>query len=379
MNGSPPGENPAPRPAQKASPGGQSGGARRGRRYGIAALLVAAAVLAAVSAIWLLPGGEGPQEAPPIPVSGEERPLEQVSTNTFPAELLWQIPLSETDAPDSASMPADIALLDGRIFVLDTNHSRILEIDDEGNVLQVLDSQSDGRLALQGPMAITAYDGMLYVANSGGGNVIVLDPEGVVERVISPQVAPAEHPLRPIGIAVARNGHIFLSDPDNHRILHLDEEGALVSSLGSGARDSGEYGLNTPGGLSLDARGNLYVVDMLNYAMKKYSPSGKFLLQVGEAGDTEGTFSRPKAVAVDTDGRIFVSDTLQVAVEVFASDGRYAGFIGRHNPEDRRSDSIFQAPHGLKIVGDTLYVVDRFAGLFAFELPPEVASQTSTD
>lgn len=333
------------------------------RRYGaVAALVLAAGFLAALFAVWLLGGDEGAEEAPPIPALGEERDLGMVTDLLFDAELLWRIPL------DSASMPADIAILDGRIFVLDTNKNRVLEIDRQGDVLHVLDTQSDSRLALQAPMAMTAHAGKLYVANSGAGNVIVLDTEGAVEKVITPDVAPAERALRPIGIAVGRGGDIFLSDPDNHRTLHLDQDGGLMSTLGSGIRDSGEYGFNTPGGLFLDAQGNLYVVDMLNYSVKKYSPSGEFLSSVGEAGDTEGTFSRPKAVVVDGKGRMFVSDTLLVAVEVFEPDGTYAGFIGRRDAEDKRSGSIFQAPHGLEVDGDTLYVVDRFAGLFALRL-----------
>lgn len=368
MNQSPSSERVPSGDPQKAAPEGQEEGKnKRLRRGAAAAILLAAAILAVVFAVWLMPGDEGSDEAPPIPAAGEERPLEQVSTSAFGAELLWQFSL------DSASMPADIALLDGRIFVLDTNNGHILEIDEEGNVSQILDIHGDSRLALRVPMAMTAHEGKLYVANSGSGNVIVLDPDGVVEDVITPQVAPAEHPLRPIGITIARNGHIFLSDPDNHRILHLDQEGRAVSTLGSGTRDSGEYGFNAPGGLSLDAQGDLYVVDMLNYAVKKYSPSGEFLLKVGEAGDTEGAFSRPKAVAVDAYGRIFVSDTLLVAVEVFNSDSVYEGFIGRVNPQEKQSESMFQAPHGLKIIGDTLYVVDRFAGLFAFRLPGQTS------
>ena len=373
MNQSPSSERVPSGDPQKTAPEGQEEGKnKRLRRGAAAAILLASAILAVVFAVWLMPGDEGSDEAPPIPAAGEERPLEQVSTSAFGAELLWQFSL------DSASMPADIALLDGRIFVLDSNNGRILEIDEEGNALQVLDIHSDSRLVLQAPMAMTAYEGKLYVANSGSGNVIVLDPDGVVEDVITPQVDPTEHPLRPIGITIARNGHIFLSDPDNHRILHLDQEGRTVSTLGSGIRDSGDYGFNAPGGLSLDAQGDLYVVDMLNYAVKKYSPSGEFLLEVGEAGDTEGAFSRPKAVAVDAYGRIFVSDTLLVAVEVFNSDSVYEGFIGRVNPQEKQSESMFQAPHGLKIVGDTLYVVDRFAGLFAFRLPGQT-SQTLAD
>ncbi|HKZ51599.1 MAG TPA: NHL repeat-containing protein, partial [Dehalococcoidia bacterium] len=341
-------------PAFQQDPSSLGPPGRRGKklRYGgMAALLVAAVMVAALFGICVLPGEEK-EEAPPIPTAGEERPLEKVTTRTFQAELLWQIPLSQTDdqgklTPDSAALPADVALVDGRIFVLDTNNSRLLEVDQAGKVLQVLDVQRDGRLALQAPMAMTAYQGKLYVANSGGGNVIVVNPNGTVERVVAPQVAPGQRPLRPIGIAVAPNGHIFLSDPDNHRVLHLDGEGQAVSSIGSGKRDAGEYGFNTPGGLSLDAEGNLYVVDMLNYTVKKYSPSGQFLLKMGEAGDTEGTFSRPKAIVVDAGGRIFVSDTLLVAVEVFGADGIYVGFVGRKNPEDKKSESLFQAPHGL--------------------------------
>jgi DNA-binding beta-propeller fold protein YncE len=330
-------------------------------------------VLAAGLGAYLVLNTGEPEKAPSIP-SSEVRPLEKVSGLIFPADLLWHIPLTHTDGadnptPDSAAMPADVAVIDDRIYVLDTNNSRVMEIDKDGNVLQILDSSRDSRLTLQGPMAVTAQNGHLYVANSRASNVIVLDPAGVVEQIITPQVPPTEKPLRPIGIAVTAGGDIFLSDPDNHRVLRLDSGGRLLSSLGSGARDSGDYGFNMPGGLSLDSEDNLYVVDMLNYKVKKYSSSGEFLLSLGEAGDTEGTFSRPKSIAVDGAGRILVSDTLQVAVEAFESDGTYAGFIGREDPANIESASLFQAPHGLKVMGDTLYVVDRFAGLFAFRLP----------
>lgn len=370
MNGTWSDENAVPGQPQKGWPPSHGGGPRKRRRYGAAAALVlTVAILAALVAIWRLPGDEG--GVSPIPAPGEGRALGMVSDLVFPTEVLWKASL------DSASMPADVALVEDRIFVLDTNNSRILEVDTTGEVLRAyrprlpkeLDVNSDAGPALQNPMAMTAHGDKLYVANSDDGNVIVLNTEGAVERVITAEVEPAERDLRPIGIAVGGDGSIYLSDPDNHRVLHLDEEGSKLSILGSATRGSGEYGFNTPGGLFLDDQGNLYVVDMLNYSIKKYSPSGEFLFSVGEAGDTDGTFSRPKAVAVDAEGRIFVSDTLLVAVEVFDAEGTYLGFIGRENPDDKESESMFMAPHGLKVVGDTLYAVDRFAGLFALHLP----------
>jgi len=49
----------------------------------------------------------------------------------------------------------------------------------------------------------------------------------------------------------------------------------------------------------------------------------------------------------------------------FAPDGTYVGMIGRRNPADPVSGSLFQAPAGLSLAGDTLWVVDLFRGLIA--------------
>jgi anti-sigma factor RsiW len=73
---------------------------------------------------------------------------------------------------------------------------------------------------------------------------------------------------------------------------------------------------------------------------------------------------------VDASGRVFVSDGLLAAVEVFAPDGTYLGLIGRRDPDDLSSESLFVAPAGLSLTGDRLLVTDRFAGLLAFDLPP---------
>ncbi len=56
------------------------------------------------------------------------------------------------------------------------------------------------------------------------------------------------------------------------------------------------------------------------------------------------------------------------SVEEGNNRGVYLGFIGREDPTDKNSESLFQAPLGLKIEGDKLYVMDRFAGLFMFDL-----------
>jgi sugar lactone lactonase YvrE len=341
---------------------------------GIGAISVALLV-ATMYILWKLTfgGGGGEPEQAFSPYQPEPESLGQVSSRFYPAQLTSSIPLTRTDedgkpTAESAAMPADAAVVDGRVFVLDTDNGRILELGPQGQVVHILDQSSDEKLKIKGAMALTEHEGKLYVANSNQGTVLRVDPSGRVEDVITPQVEAGEHPLRPIGLAVAADGQIVMSDPDNHRVLRFSPSGEFLASLGSGKRDSGDYGFNTPGAVALDDEGNLYVLDMLNSSVKKYSPDGQFLLSIGGAGDTEGSFSRPKGLAVDGAGNIFVSDALMVAVQVFLPTGEYAGFIGREEPENKESDSLFQWPSGLKAVGDKLYVVDRFAGLFEFRL-----------
>jgi sugar lactone lactonase YvrE len=158
--------------------------------------------------------------------------------------------------------------------------------------------------------------------------------------------------------------------------LFLDDQGALVRSVGTGRRASGSDGFNVPSGLAVDAGGRVYVVDTLNGRVVKLSPEGEYLGDIARLADTVGSLARPKAVAVDAAGRVFVSDGLQAAIEVFEEDGSYIGMIGRRNGDETISDSIFEAPSGMLLEGDTLQVIDAVAGLITFRLSEPAAAAT---
>src|SRR3990172_3077070 len=96
---------------------------------------------------------------------------------------------------------------------------------------------------------------------------------------------------RPIGVVVAGDGSIIVSDADNHRVLILDPEGQRVNSFGTGTRARGSQGLNVPGGLALDAAGNIYVVDTLNGRIVKLSPQGEFIRDFASLADTAGSLA----------------------------------------------------------------------------------------
>jgi DNA-binding beta-propeller fold protein YncE len=289
------------------------------------------------------------------------------TVEVYHAKLLQHV---ESPGEDAWRQPAAVAVLDGQVFLLDTGNDRILALNSDGDAERVLDGRLDGRLALEGAMAIASDGQFLYVANSGARQILVVTPAGEVTKAIELEKV-AESDVgrpRPISIAVSPQGELLVTDADNNRLLRYDGDGRLLQVMGEGRRGAGTGGFNTPAGVALDGLGNAYVVDMLNGRVVQLSPDGTFLRQLGELGDSGGTFSRPKDVALDADGNIYVSDGLLAAVEVFSPEGRYLGFIGREEPSDAKSVSFFQAPAGLKIVDDRLYVVDRFAGLFIFRI-----------
>ncbi|HLA19001.1 MAG TPA: NHL repeat-containing protein [Dehalococcoidia bacterium] len=325
----------------------------------LAAVVLACAVISAALAVALIP---------------RDVPGPELSARVYPARLARHLgnPSAHVQPSGGAwNQPSDIVALGERWFVLDTGNNRILELNGDGAVLQVLDQQRDGRLALRGAMALAGDGRYLYVANSGAAQVLVLTPEGGVVGTFPVGGVEGEDssPARPIGLAVAGNGDFLVSDADNHRVLRYDREGRLLWAAGSGRRAGGEEGFNTPAGLALDQAGNVYVVDILNGRVVKLAPDGTFLGQYGRLGDTAGTLARPKDVAIDAAGNVYVSDGLLAAVQVFGPTGEYRGFIGLKDPADRGSGALFRAPAGLTIAGPNLYVVDRFASVFVMDLP----------
>ncbi|HEU4760355.1 MAG TPA: NHL repeat-containing protein [Dehalococcoidia bacterium] len=301
----------------------------------------------------------------------EQTAAVRVASRPFPAPLSQHFEnpaLAGRVLVTGFRQPSALTVVQGRLFLLDAGNARVLELGRTGAVVRAL-----GGLQTQGAVALAGDGNYLYVADARDSRILVLTPSGRVVRAIElGAVEPADGPPpRPIGLAVDGRGDLFVSDANSHRVLRLDSQGGVVWAAGRGGRGAGDGAFNTPGGLALDEVANVYVADILNGRVVKLSQDGAFLQQFGRLGDTAGTLSRPKDVAVDRAGNVYVSDSLLTAVQVFDPAGKYLGFIGRQDPHDSHSRSLFQAPAGLEIVGDRLYVVDRFAGIFVFQLPAE--------
>lgn len=126
------------------------------------------------------------------------------------------------------------------------------------------------------------------------------------------------------GIVVDREGNVYISHRSKHRIRKIDRNGIITTVAGNGkAAFSGDGGpairasLNSPAGLTVDPKGNLYVADRNNHRIRKVDTEGIITTVAGNGkGDFTGdevpavetSLNLPSDVAVDEEGNLYISD-----------------------------------------------------------------------
>ena len=104
--------------------------------------------------------------------------------------------------------------------------------------------------------------------------------------------------------------------PPTPAVPALGEMTLLAGAYGGSGNTDGAPGrFSQPGGVAIDAAGNVYVADTANHTVRKITASGVITLagQSGIAGNVDGigavaNFSGPVAVAVDLAGNVYVAD-----------------------------------------------------------------------
>jgi DNA-binding beta-propeller fold protein YncE len=174
-------------------------------------------------------------------------------------------------------------------------------------------------------------EGNVYVADRENNRVRKITPDGMISTVIgSGKKGPSgDGPALsvrldfPHGVAIDRNGTLYVADTFNHRIRRLDSDGIVRTVAGTGKQefvgDEGpavKAGLGTPDSLAVDVLGNIYVADRANWRVRKITPDGIIHTiagnhETGFYGDGGPALKAPifpTGVAVDARGIVYVTD-----------------------------------------------------------------------
>lgn len=143
----------------------------------------------------------------------------------------------------------------------------------------------------------------------------------------------------PSDVALDTAGNLFIADSGNNAVRRVDAKtGVITTVAGSGTSGySGDGGpaiaaaLFGPGGVFVDAGGNLYIADTRNSVIRRVDAGTGIITTVagvagvtGTSGDgglaTNGNLNSPAGVVLDGSGNLFIADTSDNVIrEVTAS------------------------------------------------------------
>ncbi len=218
---------------------------------------------------------------------------------------------------------------DDQIYYSDGTGDSVRKINADGNLKTVvsgLDTPSGLAFAPAGWLSAWFDDGSLIVANTGAHTIIWVDPE--TGRVMHTAGAPGQSGFAdgdgdqarfngPIGVAVNKDGVVFVADTYNDRIRAI-EDGRVRTIAGGepGFRDGrgAEAQFDTPCGIAVNADGSLLVADTGNHRIRRVTLDGEVttIAGTGESDDHDGkpleaAFYEPTGIAVRRDGMIFIA------------------------------------------------------------------------
>ena len=303
--------------------------------------------------------------------------------------------------------PTGVAVDDsGNVYIADRNNERVRRVDTDGIITTFAgtgewgyDSDEDGGPATQALLnwpADVALDinGDLYIADEYNNRIRKVDAEGIITTVAGmkrPTLevgeeeeeetnenvgdhGPATSALlnRPTGVALDKEGNLYIADRNNHRVRKVNAEGIITTIAGMADEGfSGDEGpatsaqLDSPSGVAVDEGGYIFIADTGNNRIRQIDPDGLITtLAGGEDGDngsdTGGQLAAPRDVALDSDGNLYVTDSGNHQIHAISDTGmatRVAGIEGLGDGGPATEARLLE-PTGLALVDGTIYITD---------------------
>lgn len=216
----------------------------------------------------------------------------------------------------------------GRVYVADSRVGAIFVFDTETRKAELIKNKVHAHFGRIIGLAMDDND-RLFVSDPGLRHILVFNSKWEAEDVITDgMVSPGNMTID------TENRLLYVSDIALDQVLVYDADSLkLKRKIGTTGHN---HELTTPGdfakptGLAVDKDGNLYVCDTLNNRIEVFDADGTFITAYGKNGDGPGYFARPKGVTIDSDGHIWVADGMQDRVQVFTKDWQLCITFGGH-------------------------------------------------
>jgi DNA-binding beta-propeller fold protein YncE len=262
----------------------------------------------------------------------------------------------------------------GLVYVADQKVGAVFIFNAETHDTQLIRNGFEAHFGWINGLAIDDDD-RLFVSDGKMHHVLILNPKHEVDSQIT------EGLVDPVGLAIDTNNRfLYVVDTQQDQVLVYDADTLkLLRRMGTGGKShflTGPGDFAAPQGVAVDKDGNVYVTDTLNDRVEIFDADGTFISTFGKAGDGPGYFARPKGIAIDSDGHIWVADEMQDRLQVFNKEGRLLTWVGTGHGE---LPGQFKALVGLAIdKQNRVFTTEQYPGrlqMFRYVTDEEAAAE----
>lgn len=163
-------------------------------------------------------------------------------------------------------------------------------------------------------------NGHIFVFNRGLYPLMEFTEQGNFIRTIGDGLFEGAHGLR-----IDPNGNLWTTDVTTHLVLRLNPGGHVTMVLGRKGR-AGETDMlfNQPTDIGFGPGGEIFVTDGYgNSRVVKFDRNGNFMKAWGKKGNGPGEFNLPHTIVVDPAGKVYVGDRDNMRIQIFDRDGNF--------------------------------------------------------
>lgn len=223
--------------------------------------------------------------------------------------------------------------------------------DKTGKIVKIVDGAAAGEIKASdvSPVAVAVdKSGAIWALDKKKSRIVKLDESGNILASIGTSGSRKGELDDPEDFAVSSTGIIFVADTGNSRVQVFSSDGVFLKEI----RNDVSGKLDEPVALALDPQNGLYVLDKGRSVVSVYSAKGEPVGTFGKQADGSDLFVKPVALMATRD-EIFVLDSNQV--KVYSQKGKYI----RSFSDGGSGPGELAEPVAIIATGDTTFAISE--------------------